>query len=86
MKNDFLKIIDIMNRISGEEPVLYGISTIGFGVYKYEYSSGRKGEAHACLLSTKRQNNRLSYGWRRAIRQIVRKIRRTYHHWLLHLY
>lgn len=46
MKNDFLKIIDIMNRISGEEPVLYGISTIGFGVYKYEYSSGRKGEAH----------------------------------------
>lgn len=35
-----------MHRISGEEPILYGFGTIGFGVYKYEYTSGRKGEAH----------------------------------------
>jgi hypothetical protein len=39
-------IYDIMHRISGEEPILYGFGTIGFGVYKYEYTSGRKGEAH----------------------------------------
>lgn len=35
-----------MHKISGEEPILYGIGTIGFGVYKYHYESGRKGEAH----------------------------------------
>lgn len=35
-----------MYRISREEPVLYGIGTIGFGIYNYEYESGRKGEPH----------------------------------------
>jgi hypothetical protein len=25
---------------------LYGVGTIGFGIYRYHYSSGRKGEAH----------------------------------------
>ncbi len=39
-------IYDMMHRVSGEEPILYGIGTIGFGVYKYAYESGRKGEAH----------------------------------------
>ncbi len=46
LKDDAQTLVEIMKRISGEEPVLYGIGTIGFGVYKYEYSSGRKGEAH----------------------------------------
>ncbi len=46
VKGDARVIFDIMHRISGEEPILYGIGTIGFGVYKYEYESGRKGEAH----------------------------------------
>ncbi len=39
-------LFDMMHRISGEEPILYGIGTIGFGVYHYEYDSGRKGESH----------------------------------------
>jgi hypothetical protein len=47
LKNDAQTLVQIMKRISSEEPILYGIGTIGFGVYKYEYSSGRKGEAHA---------------------------------------
>ncbi len=46
MHKDALVIFDIMQKISGEEPILYGIGTIGFGVYKYHYESGRKGEAH----------------------------------------
>ncbi len=46
LKADTQTLMDIMKRVSGEEPILYGIGTIGFGVYKYEYSSGRKGEAH----------------------------------------
>lgn len=46
LKDDTQTLIDIMKGVSGEDPILYGIGTIGFGVYKYEYSSGRKGEAH----------------------------------------
>ena len=39
-------LIELMYRISDCKPQLYGIGTIGFGVYTYEYTSGRKGEAH----------------------------------------
>lgn len=46
LKADALVIMKMMQKISGEEPILYGIGTIGFGVYSYEYTSGRKGEAH----------------------------------------
>ena len=46
IKNDTKTLMDVMYRISGSEPQLYGIGTIGFGVYSYEYDSGRKGESH----------------------------------------
>lgn len=46
LKNDTETIMKLMKQISGEEPILYGIGTIGYGVYKYEYTSGRKGEGH----------------------------------------
>jgi hypothetical protein len=46
VKKDAQTLIDMMQHISGSEPQLYGIGTIGFGVYAYEYESGRKGEAH----------------------------------------
>jgi len=46
LKADTQKLMEIMHRVSGQEPILYGFGTIGYGVYKYEYMSGRKGEAH----------------------------------------
>jgi len=46
LKADAQTLVSLMEQISGEDPILYGYGTIGFGVYKYEYSSGRKGEAH----------------------------------------
>lgn len=46
VEQDTRVIYDLMSRISGEEPILYGVGTIGFGVYKFEYESGRKGESH----------------------------------------
>jgi hypothetical protein len=46
VKKDAQVLFEIMHRISGVNPILYGIGTIGFGVYNYEYESGRKGEAH----------------------------------------
>lgn len=46
IKHDAEQLLEIFEQISGDEPMLYGIGTIGFGVYTYEYESGRKGEAH----------------------------------------
>lgn len=46
LRSDARAIMEMMQRISGEDPILYGFGTIGYGVYKYEYASGRKGEAH----------------------------------------
>jgi len=46
LQEDARVLRETMHRITGEEAILYGIGTIGFGVYKYEYKSGRKGEAH----------------------------------------
>lgn len=46
LQKDARTLLGVMKRISGEEPILYGFGTIGFGVYKYQYASGRKGEAH----------------------------------------
>ncbi len=39
-------IMEMMHKISGQKPILYGIGTIGFGVYHYKYDSGREGDAH----------------------------------------
>lgn len=38
-------LIEIMRRISGEEPRLWNIGTIGFSSYHYKYDSGREGDS-----------------------------------------
>ncbi len=37
-------LIGVMSRLSGEDPVLWGSSIIGFGIYHYRYESGREGD------------------------------------------
>lgn len=36
-------VCDIMARVSGEPPTMWGPSIIGFGSYSYKYASGREG-------------------------------------------
>ena len=43
-REDALKLCDLMQRVTGEEPELWGGSMIGFGRYRYKYDSGREGE------------------------------------------
>lgn len=43
---DARPLVKIFQTVSGEEPILYGIGTIGFGMYHYKYDSGREGDAH----------------------------------------
>ncbi len=37
-------LIDLMHKISGKPPVMWGPSIIGFGLYHYTYDSGREGD------------------------------------------
>lgn len=46
MIKDAKALLKMMQQISGEEPLLYGFGTIGFGIYHYKYESGREGDAH----------------------------------------
>lgn len=43
-KKDALELLEMMTRISGEKPVMWGPAIIGFGNYHYKYESGREGE------------------------------------------
>lgn len=44
-KRDDARVIDaLMRRVSGEEPVMWGPSIIGYGRYHYKYDSGREGD------------------------------------------
>ncbi len=60
VQQDAKTLIDIMHGISGAKPQLYGIGTIGFGVYKYEYTTGRKGEAHTLAFYPRKARSRFT--------------------------
>lgn len=36
---------DLMRKVTGFEPVMWGTSIVGFGSYRYRYDSGRTGES-----------------------------------------
>ena len=44
---DTLTLIEMMQKISGHEPELWNVATIGFDTYHYKYDSGREGDAQA---------------------------------------
>jgi len=44
-KQDSLVLLDLMKKVSGEEPYMFGSSIIGFGNYHYKYASGHEGDA-----------------------------------------
>lgn len=39
-------LAEMMQRISGHEPKLWNVGTIGFDTYHYKYDSGREGDGH----------------------------------------
>ena len=38
-------LIEMMRRISGHEPKMWNVGTIGFDAYHYKYDSGREGDS-----------------------------------------
>jgi hypothetical protein len=43
-RKDCQKLVKIMKRVTGEPPVMWGTSMVGFGSYHYKYASGREGD------------------------------------------
>ena len=55
-REDSFKILEMMERLSGYEPKMWGTSIIGFGEYHYKYESGREGDMCRIGFSPRAQN------------------------------
>lgn len=43
-RNDCFKLLEVMHKVTGEKPVMWGPGIVGFGTYHYRYDSGREGD------------------------------------------
>ena len=48
-------LVELMTEVTGEPPVLWGPSIVGFGSYHYRYASGREGDAPLAGFSPRKQ-------------------------------
>lgn len=55
-KEDAYFLLELMKDITGEVPVMWGPSIIGFGSYHYKYDSGREGDMLLTGFSPRAQN------------------------------
>lgn len=46
-RNDCQALVEMMRRVTGAEPLMWGSSIVGFDSYHYVYDSGREGVAPA---------------------------------------
>ena len=53
---DAAVITRLMGEVTGEPPVLWGPSIVGFGRYHYRYASGREGDAPVVAFSPRKAN------------------------------
>lgn len=47
-------LVDMFTRVTGQPPVLWGPSIIGFGAYHYRYESGREGDSPRVAFSPRK--------------------------------
>jgi hypothetical protein len=55
-RRDSFVILDLMSEVTGEGPTMWGTSIVGFGSYRYKYSSGREGEWFRTGFSPRKQS------------------------------
>jgi len=53
-KRDAQALLELMRRVTGLEPRMFGPTIVGFGEYAYEYASGHKGVAPAAGFSPRK--------------------------------
>jgi hypothetical protein len=73
-REDARAVTDLMRKITGLKPKMWGPSIIGFGQYAYEYESGRKGEMCSIGLSPRAQALTLylvpTAGWDESLKKL----------------
>ena len=55
-RKDAYTILDLMKKVTGEKPVMWGESIVGFGSYTYTYASGRTGDWPTVGFSPRKQS------------------------------
>lgn len=55
-RDDCYAILNLMQEVTGEKPVMWGTSIVGFGSYHYKYESGREGDMILTGFSPRKQN------------------------------
>jgi Domain of unknown function (DU1801) len=55
-KSDAKTILTMMKKVTGEKPVMWGPSIIGFGRHHYKYESGREGDSLNVGFSPRKAN------------------------------
>jgi len=53
-QKDSFALLDIIKKLSGFEPVMWGPGIIGFGSYHYKYASGHEGDAPLVAFSPRK--------------------------------
>lgn len=55
-REDAFAVLELLTRVTGKEPRMWGTSIVGFGSYRYRYASGRTGEWPRIGFSPRKQN------------------------------
>jgi hypothetical protein len=55
-RSDARELCEFMRSVTGEPPVMWGPSIVGFGSYHYRYESGRTGDAPLAAFSPRKAN------------------------------
>ena len=55
-REDARRLCVMMQEITGEPPVMWGSSIVGFGAYHYRYASGHEGDSALAGFSPRRQH------------------------------
>ena len=55
-REDSFVVLEMMKRLTGEEPTMWGSSIVGFGSYHYRYASGREGNWPRIGFSPRKQS------------------------------
>ncbi len=55
-RQDCFAVLDLMRRVTGAEPKMWGDSIVGFDSYRYAYASGRSGDWMLTGFSPRAQN------------------------------
>ncbi len=55
-REDGLTILDLMKKVTGEEPSMWGDSIVGFGSYHYKQRSGQEADWFRMGFSPRKQN------------------------------